>query len=107
MRCLQSSGLLFFTTHLISFAVGACVPDYPEKLLADPAVLQHPAVVAAFEEVGRNLSKLYVNTTRDGLSFAVVSAITIFYIGRKLMFKDRYMPQRLAPCTRSTMAPSR
>jgi hypothetical protein len=55
------------------FALSACVPDVPDILLYDPAVLQHPAVIAAFNEVNRNLSALFVNTTRDGLSFAIVS----------------------------------
>lgn len=65
--------LALLANGIIATVTGACVPDYPEKLLADPAVLQHPAVIVAFEEVGRNLSALYINTTRDGLSFAVVS----------------------------------
>ena len=82
MRGFQGSGLLLFTTRLIAFVVGACIPDYPEKLLADPAVLQHPAVVAAFEAVGEELSALYVNTTRDGLSFAVVSSNTNLRMNR-------------------------
>jgi hypothetical protein len=37
-----------------------------------PAVLQHPAVISAFEDVQRLLAGFYVNTTRDGLSFAIV-----------------------------------
>lgn len=69
-----NSSLLLIARCFVGVVVGACVPDQPDKLLADPAVLQHPSVVAAFEEVGRNLSNLYINTTRDGLSFAIVSA---------------------------------
>lgn len=57
----------------VSSGLAACVPDIPEVLLHDPAILQHPVVVAAFDEVDRNLSALFVNTTRDGLSFAIVS----------------------------------
>lgn len=53
-------------------AKGACIPDVPTRLLADPLVLQHPSVLEAFEKMERNLSALY-NTSRDGLSFAVVS----------------------------------
>jgi hypothetical protein len=64
---------LVLASCLLSLVASACVPDVPEKILYDPAVLQHPAVIAAFEEVQRTLSALYVNTTRDGLSFAVVS----------------------------------
>lgn len=57
----------------LSFLVApACIPDVPEKLLWDPAVLQHPAVTAAFQIVEKSLSDLFINTTRDGLSFAVV-----------------------------------
>lgn len=66
--------VVLFTGYLSSPAIGACVPDLPAKLLSDPAMLQHPAVIAAFEQVQQNLSALYINTTRDGLSIAVVSA---------------------------------
>ena len=65
---------VLLTSYLVTFTAGACIPDFPEKLLSDVAVLQHSAVIAAFEEVARNISALYVNTTRDGLSFAVVSS---------------------------------
>jgi hypothetical protein len=68
--------LLVATGCLTAVVQGACVPDFPDKLLSDPLVLQHAAVVAAFEEVGRNLSSLFVNTTRDALSFAIVSVCT-------------------------------
>ncbi|PSN59293.1 beta-lactamase/transpeptidase-like protein [Corynespora cassiicola Philippines] len=68
--------LLVWTGLLAVAARADCIPDAPEKLLADPLVLSHPAVTAAFEEVGRNLSALFVNTTRDGLSFAIVHAST-------------------------------
>jgi hypothetical protein len=57
-------------TPLVS---SACIPDFPTKLLHDSAVLKHPIIVAAFQEVERNLSALFVETTRDGLSFTVVS----------------------------------
>jgi hypothetical protein len=61
-------------SSLIAVAAGACVPDFPNILLADPGVLQHAAVVTAFEQVGKKPAALYDDTTRDGLSFAVVSA---------------------------------
>jgi hypothetical protein len=73
MRHSLRSGLLLLTSCFIATVAGTCVPDYPDKLLADPAVLQHPSIKAAFKAVEGNLSALYVNTTRDGLSFAVVS----------------------------------
>jgi hypothetical protein len=66
------NSLLFVASWFVATVVAACVADFPEKLLADPLVLQHVSVVTAFEEVRRNLSSLYVNTTRDGLSFAIV-----------------------------------
>jgi hypothetical protein len=61
-----------FAAYLLSFAACACVPDFADKILSDPLTLEHPAVIATFEQVQRNLSALYINTTRDGLSFAVV-----------------------------------
>lgn len=74
MAGLVMNSLLFVASCFSTLVTGACVADYPDRLLADPSILKHPAVVAAFEEVGRNLSSLYINTTRDGLSFAVVCA---------------------------------
>lgn len=68
--------LLVAAGCLTAIVHGACVADFPGKLLSDPLVLQHASVVAAFEEVGRNLSSLFVNTTRDALSFAIVSVCT-------------------------------
>jgi hypothetical protein len=73
MRCVLGRSALVLASLFITFVTPACVPDYLESILADAAVLQHPAVLAAFEDVGKNLSALYVNTTRDGFSFAVVS----------------------------------
>lgn len=64
--------LLFLGSCLISQAAAACVPDFPESLLADPTVIRHPAVISAFHKVQEKLSDLFVNTTRDGLSFGVV-----------------------------------
>lgn len=53
----------------------ACVPDVPEKLVANAKVLDHPAVVKAFEDVGGLLRRPYDgNATSDGLSFAIVHA---------------------------------
>lgn len=63
---------------LLALGGSACVPDFSEKVLSDTAILEHPAVVAAFDEVQRSLSALYVNTTRDGFSFAVVCQDTVF-----------------------------
>jgi hypothetical protein len=74
MRALAGHVLLW-ASFIFATASGACVPDFPERLLADAAVLQHPSIVAAFEEVERELSSLYINTTRDGLSFAIVSTL--------------------------------
>jgi hypothetical protein len=68
--------LLVAAGCLAAIVQSVCVADFPEKLLSDPLVLQHASVVAAFEEVGRNLSSLFVNTTRDALSFAIVSVCT-------------------------------
>jgi hypothetical protein len=64
--------ILLLAGYFLSFTASACVPDFPEKLLSDPLILEHPSVVTAFEQVQQNLSALYVNTTRDGLSFAIV-----------------------------------
>lgn len=60
---------------LAGWTGAACVPDVPEALLADPQVLNHPAVLKAFDEVENILQKPYdANTTRDGLSFAIVGS---------------------------------
>jgi hypothetical protein len=77
MRRWPVSSFVLLASDLITIATGACVPDFPEVVLADPAVLQHAAVVAAFKQVGENFTALYGNTTRDGMSFAVVSALRI------------------------------
>ncbi|KAH3994760.1 hypothetical protein HBH98_164390 [Parastagonospora nodorum] len=76
MTGLVTNSLLFVASCFTTLVTCACVADYPERSLTDPLILKHPAVVAAFEEVGRNLSSLYINTTRDGLSFAIVHAST-------------------------------
>jgi hypothetical protein len=73
-RCTVSSFVLL-ASSLIAVVAGACVPDFPDVVLADPAILQHAAVVTAFEAVQMTLAELYENTTRDGLSFAIVSAL--------------------------------
>lgn len=67
------SSLLLCLLISARLAAAACVPDFPEKLLSDAVITAHPLVVAAFAEVQRILEDLYVNTTRDGLSFGVVS----------------------------------
>ncbi|CAI6340775.1 unnamed protein product [Periconia digitata] len=60
---------------LFGWAVtSACIPDPPNKLLWDPEVLRHPSVVSALESLEGTLEGLFQNTTRDGLSFAVVHA---------------------------------
>jgi hypothetical protein len=74
MKYFRSTGFALLASRLTVGAVGACVPDYPERLLADPAVLQHPSIIAALDTVEKTLSALYINTTRDALSVAVVSA---------------------------------
>lgn len=99
---LGSRLLALLAGGFIATVSGACVPDYPEKLLADPAILKHPAVVAAFEQVGRNLSSLYNNTTRDGLSFAVVS-VPRLPMYPTLTMNLRFMPPHQEPHTHSTM----
>ncbi|KAH7081058.1 beta-lactamase/transpeptidase-like protein [Paraphoma chrysanthemicola] len=71
-----ASHVSVFTSCFFAAAIAACVPDFPEKLLADAAVLRHRSVVAALGEVEQTLSDLFVNTTRDGLSFAIVHAST-------------------------------
>jgi hypothetical protein len=100
-RLLATVGCLTAVVH------GARVADFPEKLLSDPQVLQHASVVAAFKEVGRNLSSLFVNTTRDALSFAIVGAYKQSFVRNAANAMCRYMPRRLARCSRSTMARSR
>lgn len=72
----HDSALVFVAAILSIFAClvsSACVPDVHSGLISDPAVLEDEAVTAAFAEVQRNLSSLFINTTSDGLSFAVVS----------------------------------
>jgi hypothetical protein len=73
MRYFKSSKILLLASCVTAGVSAACVPDYPERLLADPAVLQHPSIIAALDTVEQALSTLYINTTRDALSFAVVS----------------------------------
>jgi len=84
----------------------ACIPDYPESIFADAAILKHPSVIAAFEELGRNLSALYFNTTRDGLSFAVVGARKSVVPIIALTAICRFTPQHLASRMLSTMVAS-
>ncbi|KAL1855912.1 hypothetical protein Daus18300_010891 [Diaporthe australafricana] len=71
---LPSISLGVALTFFSSLVAPACVPDVPSVLLSDSAVLQNEAITAAFAEVQQNLSSLFINTTRDGLSFAVVHA---------------------------------
>lgn len=64
--------LVLIVAVVVPFVASVCVPDVPQKLLADPAVLQHPAVTSALETIEQSLSELFISTTRDGLSFAIV-----------------------------------
>ncbi|CAI9632700.1 unnamed protein product [Alternaria burnsii] len=66
--------ILVLAAYLLAHGTCACVPDFADKILSDPLILQYPAVIAAFKKVQQNLSSLYIDTTRDGLSFAVVHA---------------------------------
>jgi hypothetical protein len=95
-----------FASCIIATATGACVPDFPERLLADAAVLQHPSIVAAFEEVEREVSSLYINTTRDGLSFAIVSTLHA-HQPTLLTISSRSTLQRRVAYTPSATAHSR
>lgn len=67
--------LVVLVACFVASATSACVPDFSDGLLADAKVLQHPAVISAFEEVEEAFSALYQSTTRDGLSFAVVCSL--------------------------------
>jgi hypothetical protein len=99
------NGLLVAATCFTAVVQGACVADFPDKLLSDPLVLRDASVTAAFEEVGRNLSSLYLNTTRDGLSLAIVCVYTELRDVANAKF--RYTRPPLARCTHSTRARSR
>lgn len=59
---------------LIRIGSSACVPEVPQKLVSDPTILDHPAITSAFRAIEKNLDGLFVNTTTDGLSFAIVGA---------------------------------
>ncbi|PNS15158.1 hypothetical protein CAC42_8159 [Sphaceloma murrayae] len=74
LRTFRAGGLAVCFVALATVASTSCIPDVPTSLLSEPSILQHPAVVAAFAEVERNLSSLFTGNTRDGLSFAVVHA---------------------------------
>lgn len=51
----------------------ACVPDVPEQLLPSTKILQHRAVLKAFDDIKELLQKPYNdNITRDGLSVTIV-----------------------------------
>lgn len=67
------SGLIAVTCSLPSLVNSACIPDFTQRLLSDPDVISHPSLTDAFKEAEKYMSSLFVNTTRDGLSFAVVS----------------------------------
>lgn len=66
----------FGLTILAHWSSAACVPDVPERLLAEPQILDHPAVRKAFTELENLLQRPYVdNKTRDGLSVAIVGSL--------------------------------
>jgi hypothetical protein len=92
---------LVLAAYLFASATCACVPDFADKILSDPLVLQHPAVDAAFKQVQLNLSSLYVDTTRDGLSFAVVR-IRLAPPDHRLLTVERFMHQTQFQRTHST-----
>ena len=66
LRALAASSLIW-TSYT------ACVPEVPQKLLSDPKLLAHPAVISAFESINQYLDKQFENITNDALSFGVVS----------------------------------
>ncbi|KAJ4290250.1 hypothetical protein N0V90_010465 [Kalmusia sp. IMI 367209] len=75
MGAVTASGALLVTS-LISLSTSACIPDVPQKLLFNPIVLNHPAIALAFQAIETSLDDLFINTTQDGLSFAIVHAST-------------------------------
>ena len=67
-------GILILST-IAQWTSAACVPDVPETLIANPAVLNHPAIVKTFKNIEHLLQKPYDdNVTRDGLAVAIVHA---------------------------------
>jgi hypothetical protein len=107
MKSFTLNSIVLLANWLIAIVACACVPDFPEKLLADSTVLRHPSIVAAFKRVGRNLTALYANITRDGLGFAIVSARRFRLVLSALTLVHRSMPRRLKACIPSVMAHSR
>ena len=92
--------ILVLAAYLLAHGTCACVPDFADKILSDPLILQYPAVIAAFKKVQQNLSSLYIDTTRDGLSFAVVCTKLALPKDRLLTYK-RFMRQAQSQPTRS------
>lgn len=73
-KMLSTHSIIAFTLQfLLTFVTPACVPDVPEKILWDPAVLKHPAVTSALQIVEQKLNEL-MNTTGDALSLAIVGS---------------------------------
>jgi hypothetical protein len=101
---LKGRELLLLVSFFTAVVSSSCVPDYPERLLADAAVLQHPSVIAALHTVEQTLSTLYTNTTRDALSFAVVSAPHSPHASDSTLTNYRPMPLLLGLFTPSIMA---
>lgn len=93
--------ILVLAAYLLARGTCACVPDFADKILSDPLILQHPAVIAAFKQVQQNLSSLYIDTTRDGLSFAVVCTRLAIPKDRLLTY-ERFMRQAQSQPTRLT-----
>lgn len=67
----------FVAALFTSVSKSACVPEVPQKLLSDPVLRVHPAILSALQAIEQKLDQLFVNTTRDSLSFAVVSLTEI------------------------------
>jgi hypothetical protein len=104
MAYLVPKFIVLLVGYFLSFTTSACVPDFPEKLLSDPLILEHPSIATAFEQVQQNLSALYVNTTRDGMSFAIVRNSWSISTLTQRLWLSRSMHQVACQHTHSTMA---
>jgi hypothetical protein len=72
--------LIVLTVGVLARVVApACVPDAPSKLLWDPEVLRHPSVISALKKLEGTLNGYFKNTTRDGLTVAVVGIFFACY----------------------------
>lgn len=75
---------IIFVALFTSMVTSTCIPEVPSKLLAEPILLTHPAVTSAFRAVQKSLDELFVNTTRDALSFAIVSRIECIQVSANI-----------------------